>query len=73
MGNHPPRHLPFADLVRARRSVRAYRPDPVPRARVEQVLEATLHPHALVTLGYAAQEPIRRERLPLAGLVVRFE
>jgi F420 biosynthesis protein FbiB-like protein len=32
--------LPFFDLVRGRRSVRAYRPDPVPRALVEQVIEA---------------------------------
>jgi len=203
-----PRHLPFADLARGRRSVRAYRPDSVPRALVEQVLEAarwapsphgrmpwrfvvltrpeararladamgdewrhqlmldgdppeiverrlvrshervktapvgivvclyledldvypdagrqaaeetmaiqslgaaaqnlllaaydlgldggwlcaplfcpdtvraaldlppTLHPHALLTLGYAAQEPKRRERLPLADLIVRYE
>lgn len=204
----PPRYLPFADLVRGRRSVRAYRPDPVPRALIEQILEAarwapsphgrmpwrfvvltrpeakaalanamgdewerqlrldgeppevvarrlqrshervriapvclvlclyfedldvypdaerqeaertmavqslgcaaqnvllaahdlgldggwlcaplfcsatvrraldlptTLHPHALLTLGYAAQDPKRRERLPLADLVVRFD
>lgn len=34
------RNLPFADLVRARRSVRAYRPDPVPREVVEEVVEA---------------------------------
>lgn len=36
----PPRHLPFAELVRGRRSVRAYRPDPVPRHLVLDVLEA---------------------------------
>jgi nitroreductase len=30
----------FVDLVRARRSVRAYRPDPVPEALLAQVLEA---------------------------------
>ena len=35
-----PRDLPFPQLVRGRRSVRAYRPDPVPREVVEQVLEA---------------------------------
>ena len=36
-------------------------------------LPPTLHPHALLTLGYAAQEPKRRERLPLADLIVRYE
>jgi nitroreductase len=30
----------FLDLVRARRSCRAYRPDPVPRAHLEAMLEA---------------------------------
>ena len=35
-----PRRLPFAELVRGRRSVRVYRPDPVPRELVEQALEA---------------------------------
>jgi F420 biosynthesis protein FbiB-like protein len=36
-------------------------------------LPPTLHPHALLTLGYAAQEPKRRERLPLDTLIVRFD
>lgn len=36
----PPRHLPFSELVRGRRSVRVYRADPVPRALIEQVIEA---------------------------------
>jgi nitroreductase len=36
-------------------------------------LAPTLHPHALLTLGYAAQEPMRRERLPLADLIIRFD
>jgi F420 biosynthesis protein FbiB-like protein len=35
-----PRALPFADLVRGRRSVRSYQPDPVPRELVERALEA---------------------------------
>lgn len=37
---HPPRHLSFAELVRGRRSVRAYRPDPVPPELIRDVLEA---------------------------------
>jgi F420 biosynthesis protein FbiB-like protein len=42
---------------------------------VRQALDLgpTLHPHALLTLGYAAQEPKRRERLPLNEVVVKFE
>ncbi|HEX5503309.1 MAG TPA: TIGR03668 family PPOX class F420-dependent oxidoreductase [Thermomicrobiales bacterium] len=36
----PPRALPFDDLVRARRSVRHFRPDPVPRAVVERLIAA---------------------------------
>lgn len=36
-------------------------------------LAPTLHPHALLTLGYAAQEPKRRERLPLDTIVVKYE
>ncbi|HUX86644.1 MAG TPA: nitroreductase family protein [Chloroflexota bacterium] len=35
-----PRNLEFRKLVRERRSVRAYRPEPVPRALIEQVIEA---------------------------------
>ncbi|KAB8142616.1 nitroreductase family protein [Chloroflexia bacterium SDU3-3] len=36
-------------------------------------LDPDLIPHALITLGYAAAEPVRRERLPLDQLVVRFD
>ena len=36
-------------------------------------LDTTLIPHALITLGYAAADPIRRERLPLDRLIVRFD
>lgn len=36
-------------------------------------LDATLHPHALITLGYAAQDPVRRSRRPLDELVVQWE
>ncbi len=36
-------------------------------------LDATLHPHALITLGYAAQDPTRRPRRSLEELVVRWE
>ncbi|MGH2459875.1 MAG: TIGR03668 family PPOX class F420-dependent oxidoreductase [Chloroflexota bacterium] len=36
-------------------------------------LEPSLTPHALLTLGYAAKDPIRRERLPLETLIVRYD
>jgi coenzyme F420-0:L-glutamate ligase/coenzyme F420-1:gamma-L-glutamate ligase len=36
-------------------------------------LDGALTPHALITLGYAAADPVRRERLPLERLVVRFD
>lgn len=36
-------------------------------------LDARLIPHALITLGYAAADPKRRERLPLSSLIVRFD
>jgi coenzyme F420-0:L-glutamate ligase/coenzyme F420-1:gamma-L-glutamate ligase len=36
-------------------------------------LPSTLQPHALLTLGYAAQEPKRRERPPLEDLIVRYD
>jgi F420 biosynthesis protein FbiB-like protein len=36
-------------------------------------LAPTLHPQAILTLGYAAQEPRRRERMPLEELVVRYD
>jgi len=36
-------------------------------------LDTRLLPHALITVGYAAADPQRRERLPLSALIVRFE
>lgn len=44
-------------------------------ATVRQVLglPEELIPHALVTLGYAAADPQRRPRRPLAELIVRWE
>jgi F420 biosynthesis protein FbiB-like protein len=36
-------------------------------------LDPALTPHALITLGYAAADPVRRERLPLEELIVRFD
>ncbi len=32
--------LDFLDLVKTRRSIRRYKPDPVPREKLEYVLEA---------------------------------
>ena len=36
-------------------------------------LDECLIPHALITVGYAAADPQRRERLPLDRLIVRFD
>jgi len=36
-------------------------------------LDPALIPHALITLGYAAADPVRRERLPLEKLIVRYD
>jgi F420 biosynthesis protein FbiB-like protein len=36
-------------------------------------LDAALHPHALIPLGYAARDPVRRPRRPLEELVVSWE
>jgi len=36
-------------------------------------LDTRLIPHALITLGYAAADPQRRERLPLDALIVHFD
>jgi F420 biosynthesis protein FbiB-like protein len=36
-------------------------------------LDPALIPHALITLGYAAADPVRRERRPLDELIVRFD
>src|SRR5579864_642614 len=36
-------------------------------------LDKRLIPHALITVGYAAADPVRRERLSLSTLVVRYD
>jgi len=36
-------------------------------------LDLRLIPQALITIGYAAADPQRRERLPLSSLIVRFD
>jgi len=36
-------------------------------------LDSRLLPHALITVGYAAADPQRRERLPLSTLIVHFD
>ena len=36
-------------------------------------LDPALIPHALITLGYAAADPVRRPRKPLDDLIVRFD
>ena len=36
-------------------------------------LDPRLIPQALITIGYAAADPQRRERLPLSSLIVRFD
>jgi coenzyme F420-0:L-glutamate ligase/coenzyme F420-1:gamma-L-glutamate ligase len=36
-------------------------------------LDATLQPHALIPLGYPAQDPVRRPRRPLEELVVSWQ
>jgi F420 biosynthesis protein FbiB-like protein len=36
-------------------------------------LDKRLIPQALITIGYAAADPHRRERLPLSSLIVRFD
>ena len=36
-------------------------------------LDMRLIPHALITVGYAAADPKRREHLPLSSLIVRFD
>ena len=36
-------------------------------------LDTRLIPHALITLGYVAADPKRRERLPLSSLIIRFD
>jgi F420 biosynthesis protein FbiB-like protein len=41
-----------------------------PTVRAALGLADTLHPHALIPLGYAASDPVRRPRRPLDELVV---
>ena len=36
-------------------------------------LDAALTPHALIAVGYAAKDPVRRPRLPLAELIVDWQ
>jgi coenzyme F420-0:L-glutamate ligase / coenzyme F420-1:gamma-L-glutamate ligase len=36
-------------------------------------LDPQLIPQALITMGYAAADPLRHERLPLSSLIVRFD
>ncbi len=36
-------------------------------------LDKRLIPHALITVGYAAADPVRRPRLPLDHLIVHFD
>jgi coenzyme F420-0:L-glutamate ligase / coenzyme F420-1:gamma-L-glutamate ligase len=36
-------------------------------------IDPALIPHALITIGYAAADPVRRERRPLDELIVRFD
>jgi F420 biosynthesis protein FbiB-like protein len=47
-----------------------FSPDAV-RAALD--LGPALHPHALIPVGYAAKDPVRRPRRPLDELVVRWE
>lgn len=43
-----------------------------PTVRAALGLADTLHPHALITLGYAAKDPVRRPRRPLEELVTAW-
>jgi coenzyme F420-0:L-glutamate ligase/coenzyme F420-1:gamma-L-glutamate ligase len=36
-------------------------------------LDAALIPHALIAIGYAAKDPVRRPRRPLDELIVQWE
>jgi F420 biosynthesis protein FbiB-like protein len=36
-------------------------------------LDASLIPHALIPVGYAAKEPVRRPRMPIEALIVAWE
>jgi len=43
-----------------------------PTVRAALGLPDALHPHALITLGHAAKDPVRRERRPLDELVAAW-
>lgn len=43
-----------------------------PTVRAALGLADTLHPHALITLGYAAKDPVRREHRPVDELVAAW-
>jgi coenzyme F420-0:L-glutamate ligase/coenzyme F420-1:gamma-L-glutamate ligase len=66
-GAEPARRLDFDALVRGRRSVRAFRPDPVPRALIERVLDASRwapSPHGRMPWRFAViTRPEVKERL----------
>jgi coenzyme F420-0:L-glutamate ligase / coenzyme F420-1:gamma-L-glutamate ligase len=68
MHNKPDRSsLPFADILRGRRSVRQYKPDPVPRDLVVQVLDAARwapSPHGRMPWRYVVlEQPEPKARL----------
>ena len=43
------------------------------RCLVGIALAAALIPHALIPIGYAAKDPVRRDRLPLDRLIASWE
>ena len=60
--------MDFQQLVAARRSVRAYRPDPVAALEVLGLPESVV-PFAFTPLGWPADTPGPKERKPLEELV----
>jgi len=66
-GTKPARDLDFDALVRGRRSVRTFRPDPVPRALIERVLDAARwapSPHGRMPWRFAViTQPVVKARL----------
>jgi nitroreductase len=36
-------------------------------------LDASLIPHAMIPVGYAAKEPVRRPRMPIEALIAAWE
>ena len=47
-------------------------PHPIPR-RAALGLPGALLPHAMLTFGHAAHDPVRRERRPLDELIELYE